>query len=99
MCWAFRRLSAAGIRFLGILFPPGNWAFVTVGLPAHLFGVLDPVGVSMFHTRETRLGLGALCAPGTAVSTRPHTLHGRRPPHHNGEVPICPVLRSRPRQL
>ena len=27
-------LSAAGIRFLGVLFPPGDWAPLTVGLPA-----------------------------------------------------------------
>jgi hypothetical protein len=29
------RLSVTGIRFLGILFPPKNWALLTVGLPAH----------------------------------------------------------------
>ena len=29
-----RCLSATGIRFLGVLFPPGNPAFLTVGLPA-----------------------------------------------------------------
>jgi len=28
-----RFLSAAGIRFLGVLFPPGSSAFLTVGLP------------------------------------------------------------------
>ncbi len=28
-CW----LSAAGVGFLVILFPPGSWAFLTVGLP------------------------------------------------------------------
>jgi hypothetical protein len=71
MCRVSRRLSAAGVCFLGILFPPGDRAFVTVGLPAHRTGALDPVGVSMFSTCETRLGLGALRTPGTAVSTRP----------------------------
>jgi len=29
-----RRLSAAGIRFLGILFPPRDSASLAVGLPA-----------------------------------------------------------------
>ena len=28
-----RCLSATGIRFLVILFPPGTWAFLAVGLP------------------------------------------------------------------
>jgi hypothetical protein len=28
-------LSATGVRFLGILCPPGDWALLTVGLPAH----------------------------------------------------------------
>jgi hypothetical protein len=28
-----RCLSATGIRFLVILCPPGNWAFLAVGLP------------------------------------------------------------------
>src|SRR6266516_4882423 len=32
---------------------------------------LDPDQVSVFHTRETRLGLAVLSTPGTAVSTRP----------------------------
>ena len=31
----------------------------------------DPSGVSMFRTRETRPGPGALCTPGTAVPARP----------------------------
>ncbi len=30
-----RRLSATGIRFSVILFPPGSWALLTVGLPAN----------------------------------------------------------------
>jgi hypothetical protein len=44
----------------------------------------DPDGVSVFRTHETRLGLGALCAPGTVVSTRPRTILGRHPPPSNG---------------
>jgi hypothetical protein len=61
--------------------------------------VPDPDGFSMFRTRETRLGLGALYTPGTAVSTRPRMLHDRRLPHHSGNVPICPALPTRPGQL
>ena len=57
-------LSAAGLRFLGILSPPGNWAPLTVGLPGRHNGAPDPDGVSMFRTRETRLGPGALYTRG-----------------------------------
>jgi hypothetical protein len=46
----------------------------------------------MFRTRETRLGLDVLYTPGTAVFTRPRMLHDRRLPHHNGIVPISPIL-------
>jgi hypothetical protein len=90
-----RCLSATGIRFLGILFPQG------IGLPSrsayrpvvgHTDVAPDPDGVSMFRTRETRLRLGALYTPGTAVSTRPFKVHDRRLPHHNDKVPVCPPL-------
>ena len=59
-------LSAAGVRFLGILSRPGvppllRSAYRTTS------GGADPSGVSMFRTRETRLGPGALSTPGTAV--------------------------------
>ena len=47
-------------------------------------GVADPDGVSAFRTHETRLGLGAPYTPGTAVSTRPRTILGRRLPPSNG---------------
>ena len=56
----------------------------------------DPVGVSMLRTRKSRLGLGALCAPGTTVSTRPQIFYDRRLPHHNGNVPTCLALHSDP---
>ena len=49
-----RCLSATGIGFLGILCPPGNSAFLAVGLPRHIGGDTD--GVSTFHTSETRPG-------------------------------------------
>jgi hypothetical protein len=52
----------------------------------------DPDGVSMFRTREMRLGKGVLYTPGTAVPTRPRMLHDRRLPHHSGASLISPVL-------
>jgi hypothetical protein len=51
-----------------ILFPPGNWAFLTVGLPGTLRP--DPDGVSTFRTSEIRPGWvpprprGRRCSPG-----------------------------------
>ena len=66
-----RCLSATGIRFLGVLFPPGNQAPLTVGLPQHPAGTADPDGVSTFRTHETRTGLGALFTPEATVFTRP----------------------------
>ena len=47
-----RCLSAAGIRFLGVLFPPRNWASFTVGLPPRHSDMADPDGVSTFRARE-----------------------------------------------
>ena len=44
----------------------------------------DPDGVSGYRTHEARLGPGAFCTPGTAVSTRPGAIPGRRLPHYNG---------------
>jgi hypothetical protein len=70
-----RRLSATGIRFLGhpvpareLGSPHGRLTGTTGTTPDDL---PDPDGFSMFRTRETRLGLGALFTPGTTVSTRP----------------------------
>ena len=87
-----RRLSATGIRFLGILFPPGDWASLTVGLPACIGSHRsppDPDGVSTFHTRKTRLGLGALCIPGITVSTR-SSMCPRPPPAASQRQRPCP---------
>jgi len=55
-----------------------------------------PDGVSMFRTREMRLGKGVLYTPGTAVPTRPRMLHDRRLPHHSGASLISPVLHPGP---
>ena len=63
-------LSAAGIRFLGILSRPGLVPLLRSAYRAAAGGA-DPSGVSMFRTRETRPGPGALCTPGTAVPARP----------------------------
>jgi hypothetical protein len=89
------RVSATGIGFLGILYPPGTWAFVTSGLPPPPAGVTDPDGVSMFHTHETRLGLGALYTPGTngvhtaALDPWPPSAAFQRPgPYHPGAQPV-----------
>ena len=60
------RLSATGIRFLAIHIPLGNWAFLTVGLPAPVPRNRTPTGLPRCTRRETA-GEGALCTPGTAV--------------------------------
>jgi hypothetical protein len=59
-----RRLSATGIRFSVILFPPGSWALLTVGLPDQGSGPRR--GYRVPHARAA-IGVGALCAPGTTV--------------------------------
>jgi hypothetical protein len=63
-------LSAAGLRFLGILSRPGLAPLLRSAYRAARRRT-DPSGVSMFRTRETRPGPGALCIPGTAVPARP----------------------------
>ena len=63
------RLSAAGIRFLGILSRPGIPPLLRSAYRAADSGT-DPSGVSVFRTRETRPGPGALCTPGTTVPAR-----------------------------
>ena len=63
-------LSAAGIRFLGILSRPGLPPLLRSAYRTAAGGA-DPSGVSMFRTREIRPGPGALCTPGTAVPARP----------------------------
>jgi hypothetical protein len=59
-------------------------------------GGADPRGVSMFRTRETRLGPGALFTPGTAVPSRPANLPGRRTPPSSGRSLFTPVQHSAP---
>ena len=62
-------LSATGICFLGILSRPGIPPLLRSAYRAARDGA-DPSGVSMFRTRETRPGPGALSTPGTAVPIR-----------------------------
>ena len=75
-----RRLSAAGVRFLGILFPSRSSAFLTVGLPARR---LDPDGVSTFRTLNIRPGWAPSIARGRWCSSRPTTIIGLRLAHHS----------------
>jgi hypothetical protein len=66
-------LSAAGVRFLGLPVPPGDCAFLAIGLPCTAEGACwDPDGVSMFRTNEIRVGSGAPFTPGQRCS------HSRR---------------------
>jgi hypothetical protein len=74
-------LSAAGIGFLGIL---SRLVFRPSYDRPTSTKVLDHDGVSMFRTRETRLGPGALSTPGTAVPSRPGAIPDRRLPPCNG---------------
>ena len=98
-CWFPVAFRPTGICFLGILFPPGKWAFLAVRLPIRHINGSDPVGVSVFHTRKIRLGLGVLYTPGTAVSTRPQCIYVRRLPPLNGSVPVCPAQPPDPDSL
>jgi hypothetical protein len=66
-------LSAAGLRFLGILSRPGIPPLLRSAYRPASSGA-DPSGFSMFRTRETRLAQDALCTPGAAVPTRPAVL-------------------------
>lgn len=56
---------------------------------------VDPNGVSMFRTRETRLAQGALFTPGAAVSTATGVLPAARLPHRNG-TPLSSRTATRP---
>jgi hypothetical protein len=91
-------LSATGIRFLGVLFPPRSSAFLTVGLPPHPRRG-GPDGVSTFRTHETRPGrVPAL--PREQRCPRDHrSVLGRRLPILNGPLLIIPTITTRPGEL
>jgi hypothetical protein len=77
-------LSATGIRFSVTLFPPGTWAFLTVGLPGTTWRP-DPDGVSTFHTCEIRPGWVPPLPRGRRCSSRPDAVPGRRLPLRSGQ--------------
>jgi len=80
-----RRLSATGIRLLGILFPPGSSALLTVGLPDDQLDRLDPDGVPTFRTHKIRPGWAPSvsrdrwCSPGWLSFPNRHRRLPRRP--------------------
>ena len=77
-----RCLSAAGIRFSVIRFPPGSWALLAVGLP-DLGPDLD--GVTAFRTRELRPGWVPSLPRGRRCSSRPSRFLDRRLPLYRGQ--------------
>ena len=85
-----RRLSATGIRFLVILCPPGNWAFLAVGLPVLLPGP-DPDGVTTFRAHELRPGWVPSLPRGLRCPHGRQVIPGRRMPPCSG-----PSLYPRP---
>jgi hypothetical protein len=90
-----RCLSAAGIRFSVIRFPPGSWALLTVGLPDLS---PDPDGVTTFRTHELRSGWAPSVPRGQRCSPRTGPLPARRLPHRNGQSlspPYVPSTRLR----
>ena len=84
------RLSATGIRFLVILCPPGNWAFLAVGLPVLLPGP-DPDGVATFRAHELRPGWVPSLPRGLRYPHGRQVIPGRRLPPCSG-----PSLYPRP---
>jgi hypothetical protein len=77
-----RCLSATGVRFSVIRYPPGSWALLTVGLPAD---GRTPDGVTAFRTHELRPGWAPSIPQGRRCSSRPIVAAGRRLPLHSGQ--------------
>ncbi len=69
-----RRLSAAGLRFLGMILPPATSALLTVGPPDIRYpdgtGPGGCRGFLVSHAEDTA-GVGALYTPGTVVLAQP----------------------------
>ena len=94
-----RCLSATGISFLGVLFPPRNPAPLTVGLPANTQTVSpDLDGVSTFHTHELRPGRAPSLPRGRRCSYDHREIRGRRLPPHNGQ-PLPPQFHAPTRDV
>ncbi len=83
-CMVSCRLSATGIRFSVIRFPPGDWALLTVGLPRQR-RCRDPDGVTAFRTHELRSGWAPSVPRGRWCSPRPRRLTAGRLPLRNGQ--------------
>jgi hypothetical protein len=87
-------LSAAGIGFLGVLFPPGNPAFLTVGLPA---APRRRRRTLTGFPRSARMRCGRAGCPlypgGDGVPCDHRDVRGRRLPPCNG-WPLPPQYRS-----
>src|SRR3982074_1783657 len=79
-----RCLSATGIRFSAILFPPGSWALLAVDLPSPRSGPRR--GYHVPHARAAT-GEGALWTPGTTVLTPTEATSGRTPAASQRPVP------------
>ena len=88
-----RRVSAAGVRFSVILFPPGSWALLAVGLPDETCRP-DPDGVTAFRTHELRPGWvpplprGRRCSPGQVVSLTGACRSAAASPYTPPQLPI-----------
>jgi hypothetical protein len=89
-------LSAGGLRFLGVLFPPRDWALLTVGLPPRPSGRGGPDGVLTFRTHETRPGR-VPSLPRRRRCPRDHRIVlGRRLPTLSGWPLVTPAPRPDP---
>ena len=76
-------LSTVGFRFSIIRFPPGSWAFLTVGLPVKQHRT--PTGVTAFRTHELRPGWVPPVPRGRRCSSRLRGLLNRRLPLLSGQ--------------
>jgi hypothetical protein len=79
-----RCLSAAGICFSVIRFPPRNWVLLAVDLPGGT-SCPDLDGVTTFRTRELQPGWVPSLPRGRRCSSRPSRLLDRRLPLYRGQ--------------
>jgi hypothetical protein len=92
-------LRRTGIRFLGILFPPGASAFVASGLPAAPYGAAGlRRGFHVPHARAAT-GVGAPSTPGPAVFTRPAKICPAAACRSSTARPCTPVFIPSPEAL